>query len=54
MKDKAFAAKVNRDDIVRGAERLDMPLEELIAEVIAAVQTEGELLGVAGQPQQSA
>ena len=54
MKDKAFAAKVSRDDIVRGAERLDMPLEELIAEVIAAVQTEAELLGVAGQPQPSA
>lgn len=53
MKDKAFAAKVSRDDIVRGAERLDMPLEELIAEVIAAVQTEAELLGVAGQPQPS-
>jgi predicted hydrolase (HD superfamily) len=50
MKDKAFAAKVNRQDIVTGAERLDMPLEDLIAQVIAALQAESERLGVAGIP----
>ncbi|MCA9864052.1 MAG: HDIG domain-containing protein [Thermomicrobiales bacterium] len=50
MKDKAFAAKVNRQDIVTGAERLDMPLEDLIAQVIAALQAESERLGVAGAP----
>src|SRR5215217_7299013 len=30
MKDKAFARAVNREDIVRGAEELDMPIEHLI------------------------
>lgn len=50
MKDKAFAAKVNRADIVLGAERLDIPLEDLIAEVIAALQSEADRLGVAGTP----
>src|SRR3954447_14604075 len=34
MKDKAFARAVNRDDINRGAERLDMPLDDVIAQVI--------------------
>ncbi len=50
MKDKAFAAKVNRQDIVTGAERLDMPLEDLIAQVIAALQAESAAMGVAGVP----
>jgi putative nucleotidyltransferase with HDIG domain len=50
MKDKAFAAKVNRQDIVTGAERLNMPLEDLIAQVISALQVESERLGVAGVP----
>ena len=31
MKDKAFARAVNRDDIVRGAEELGMPLDDVIA-----------------------
>lgn len=48
MKDKAFAAKVNRQDIIDGAERLNMPLEDLIAQVIAALQVESQRLGVAG------
>ena len=30
MKDKAFARAVNRDDIVRGAAELGMPLEDVI------------------------
>ena len=50
MKDKAFAAKVSREDIVRGAERLGVPLEELIAEVIVALRTESDRLGVTGTP----
>ena len=33
MKDKAFARAVNRDDITRGAAELEMPLEEVIAEI---------------------
>ncbi len=48
LKDKAFAAKVSRADIVRGAELLGMPLEDLIREVIVALNAEDEALGVAG------
>ena len=50
MKDKAFARAVSREDIVRGAGELGMPLEELIAEVIAALQADAERLGLAGSP----
>jgi putative nucleotidyltransferase with HDIG domain len=48
MKDKAFARAVNREDITRGAEGLGMPLEEVIAGVITALQTDAERLGLAG------
>lgn len=48
MKDKAFAAKVSRADIERGAVLLEMPLEDLIQEVIAALTTEADRLGLAG------
>ncbi len=48
MKDKAFARAVSREDIVSGAAELDMPLEELIAGVIAALKTDAERLGLAG------
>jgi len=48
MKDKAFARAVNREDIVRGAEQLGMPLDEVIAEVIAALKTDAHRLGLAG------
>jgi putative nucleotidyltransferase with HDIG domain len=48
MKDKAFARAVNREDIVRGAEELGLPLDEVIAQVIAALQSDAERLGLAG------
>jgi putative nucleotidyltransferase with HDIG domain len=48
MKDKAFARAVNREDIVRGAEQLGMPLDEVITEVIAALKTDADRLGLAG------
>ena len=48
MKDKAFARAVNRDDIVRGATELEMPLEEVIAQVISALRTDAVRLGLAG------
>src|SRR5437773_421957 len=48
MKDKAFARAVNRGDIVRGAAELGMPLDEVIAEVIAALKTDAHRLGLAG------
>ena len=48
MKDKAFARAVNRDDIVRGAEELGMPLDDLITNVIAALKADALRLGLAG------
>src|SRR6266550_6481582 len=48
MKDKAFARAVNREDIVRGAEKLGIPLDDVIAEVIAALKADAERLGLAG------
>jgi len=48
MKDKAFARAVNRDDIVRGAEALGMPLDDVIANVIAALKPDALRLGLAG------
>ena len=40
MKDKAFARAVNREDIVRGAAELGMPLDDVIAEVITALKSD--------------
>jgi len=48
MKDKAFARAVKREDIVRGAEELGLPLDDLIAEVIVALRADAERLGIAG------
>jgi putative nucleotidyltransferase with HDIG domain len=48
MKDKAFARAVNREDIVRGAEELGMPLDDVVAEVIAALKADAERLGLVG------
>lgn len=51
MKDKAFAAKVSRDGIRHGAEVIGMPLDDLIAEVIAALRAEAPRLGINGVAQ---
>ena len=48
MKDKAFARAVSRDDIVRGAEQLGVPLDEVIGNVIAALKNDAERLGLQG------
>ena len=48
MKDKAFARAVNRDDIIRGAERLEMPLDDVIARVITALQGDAKRLRLVG------
>ena len=48
MKDKAFARAVNREDIIRGAEQLGMPLDDVITEVIAALKADADRLGLAG------
>ena len=48
MKDKAFARAVNRDDIIRGAEHLEMPIDDVIAQVITALKGDAERLGLVG------
>ena len=48
LKDKAFARAVSREDINRGANELGMPLDEVITNVIAALQSDAERLGLAG------
>lgn len=48
MKDKAFARAVNREDIIRGAEELGMPLDTVIGEVITALKADAERLGLTG------
>src|SRR4029077_13073693 len=48
MKDKAFARAVNREDIIRGAEQLGMSVDEVIAQVIAALKSDAERLGLVG------
>ena len=48
MKNKAFARAVNRDDIMRGAEELGMPLDDVITDVINALKSDAERLSLAG------
>lgn len=48
LKDKAFARAVNREDILCGAEEIDMPLDNLIAEVVTALKSDSARLGLAG------
>ncbi len=50
MKQKAFAAAVNREDIVRGAEDLGVDLNEHIQFVIDAMAEIAESLGLAPVP----
>ena len=47
MKQKSFAAAVNREDIVRGAEELDVDLNEHIEFVAAALRERSGALGLA-------
>src|SRR5215831_10175321 len=48
MKDKAFARAVSRNDIIRGAKELGMPLDDVIAQVIAALKGDAQRLGLVG------
>jgi predicted hydrolase (HD superfamily) len=48
MKDKAFARKVNRDDIINGAAALGVDLDEHIAFCIGALQGIADRLGLDG------
>ncbi len=46
MKDKGFARQVPRDQLVKGADELSLPLEVHIGNVIAGLRTVGEELGL--------
>ena len=46
MKDKAFARAVNREDMKKGAEVLNIPIEEHIQFCIDAMKKNKELLGL--------
>ena len=48
LKDKSFAAKVDRTDVHSGVERLGVDLEEHIQLVIDALIPHAELLGISG------
>ena len=50
MKQKSFAASVNREDIVRGAEQLGVDLGEHIDFVAAALREEAGTLGLSTGP----
>ncbi|MDH4347852.1 MAG: HDIG domain-containing protein, partial [Gemmatimonadota bacterium] len=46
LKDKAFARGVNREDVIKGAEELDIPLDEHIAFVLGALRPVERTLGL--------
>lgn len=46
MKDKGFARNVSREDVVQGAQELDIPLEEHIDFVVRALQRQSSSLGL--------
>jgi putative nucleotidyltransferase with HDIG domain len=48
MKDKAFARAVSREMMLKGAEDMAIPFEELTSEVIAALSDIADRLGLAG------
>jgi predicted hydrolase (HD superfamily) len=54
LKDKSFAAKVNRNDVYQGVQRLGANLDEHIQLVIDALKPHASALGIGGsQPAQS-
>ncbi len=48
MKDRAFARNISRDDLRRGAEELQLPLETHVANVIAFMRQRADALGLRG------
>jgi len=49
MKQPSFAAAVNRDDLIRSAEELDVDFTEHVARVIAAMEERSDELGLEGK-----
>jgi putative nucleotidyltransferase with HDIG domain len=49
LKDKGFARGVNRDDVIRGAEELGVPLDEHIAALLKALRPHEARLGLGAQ-----
>ena len=50
LKDKAFARGVNRQDVLRGAEELGVPLDEHISFCIEAMRSIAGQLGLGKKP----
>jgi len=50
LKDKAFARGVNREDVIKGAEELGVPLDEHIAFVLQALRPVETTLGLGTAP----
>lgn len=48
MKDKAFAKGVKREDLVKGAEEIGLPLDEHITNVITFLRERADVLGIKG------
>jgi putative nucleotidyltransferase with HDIG domain len=48
MKDKAFARGVSREDLIKGAEELGVPLDEHITFCINALREQADALGLRG------
>ncbi len=48
MKDKAFARAVSREMMLRGADDLGVPFDDLVSEVVRALDEAGERLGLQG------
>ena len=49
LKDKAFARGVSREDVIRGAEELGVPLDEHIGFVLSALRPHERALGLGAQ-----
>ena len=52
MKDKGFAQNINRDDLIRGAEELEVDLDEPISLVVESMKPVSEQIGL--NPSESA
>ena len=48
MKDKAFARAVSRDMMLKGAEDLGVPFDDLVGDVVGAMEVEADRLGLSG------